>query len=537
MQDKFDDIAYSNLRSDADLGGVSRRDFLRHAVALGVSVSVAGSIWAGRAAAQAPTKGGTFRVGISDANTTDSLDPGKVNGQYSIQLQYASRSFLTEITPKNTLGPDAAESWETTPDGKTWRFKLYKSQTFHNGKAVTAKDVVASFNYHLSPESTSAAKSLLADVEDISADGDLVVVIKLKQANADLAFILSDYHLPICPADAGGNIDWASGIGSGPYKIERFRPGVATELSRHGGYHRVDQAFFEAVQMTAINDSSARQSGLMSGALDAINSINLKTLHLMKANPAIAIDEVAGGGHGGMPMNCNAAPFNNADVRIALKYAINRQEIVSKILSGHGIVANDQPVSPVMPYHADIAAKPYDPEKAKFHLKKAGMENLKVTLSTSTAAFDEAIDMATLYREHAAAAGIDLSVQREPADGYWSNVWLKKPFVVVNTGQRPTPDAVFSLFYKKGAAWNDTGWQNDRFQSLLTQAKGEVDDSKRAEMYAEMQRLCSDDGGTVIPFFANKVSARSTKVSHPKEISSAWDLDGGRAYQRWWFQA
>ena len=258
---------------------------------------------------------------------------------------------------------------------------------------------------------------------------------------------------------------------------------------------------------------------------------------MLEKHPKIAIDEVSGGTHNGMPMNCNKAPFDNPESRKALKYAINRQEIVDKILFGHGTVAADQPISPGMPYFADIEPRPYDPEKAKFLLDKAGLGGMEVTLSTGPAAGAGAVDMAVLYQQQAKAAGIDLQVAQKPADGYWSEVWLHDPFVMVNTGKRPTPDMMFSLFYKSGAAWNDTNWENARFQELLVQAKTELDDAKRGEMYAEMQRLCSEEGGTVIPFFSNIVTARSKNVVHGDSISSAWELDGGRAYQRWWFES
>ena len=136
----------------------------------------------------------------------------------------------------------------------------------------------------------------------------------------------------------------------------------------------------------------------------------------------------------------------------------------------------------------------------------------------------------------AAKAGIKLDVVREPNDGYWSNVWLKKPFAVASYGQRATPDMMFSTFYRDGAPWNTTQWHDDKFQSLLLAAKAELDDKKRAQMYAEMQQLCRDDGGTIVPFFFSLVDARSSKVKHGPKLGSDWQMEGGRAYQRWWFE-
>ena len=125
------------------------------------------------------------------------------------------------------------------------------------------------------------------------------------------------------------------------------------------------------------------------------------------------------------------------NVRLALKHAINRQELVDKILFGHGTVGNDQPIGPSYRfYDGDIPQTTYDPDKAKFYLKEAGLDSLEVTLSAADAAFPGAVDSAVLYQDEAAKAGINLTVNRVPNDGYWSDVWLKAPFCAVYWGGR-----------------------------------------------------------------------------------------------------
>ncbi|MFY9241370.1 MAG: peptide ABC transporter substrate-binding protein, partial [Roseovarius sp.] len=138
--------------------------------------------------------------------------------------------------------------------------------------------------------------------------------------------------------------------------------------------------------------------------------------------------------------------------------------------------------------------------------------------------------------EQAKAAGIDIKVVREPNDGYYSDVWLKKPWCMVQWGARPTPDVMYSLAYKDDAAWNESNWQNARFNELLLMAKAELDDAKRAEMYAEMGQIARDDGGTVIPYFPNFVYARRTNVKTGDSLAASWPMDGGRAASRWWFE-
>ena len=514
---------------------IDRRRFMEGALATGMTVSAASALWSNKVEAATPKNGGTYRVGMHDGNTTDRLDPGTTESVYMIQLNHAFRSYLTEITNENEIGPDAAESWEASADAATWTFKLYEGVEFHNGKPFTAEDAVASLNYHRNEESKSAAKALLEDVEDIKADGSHTVVIKMKSGNADLPYLLSDYHLVMMPSDGEGNVDWQSGIGTGPYKIDSHDPGVQSRLSRHENYHRT--TYFDAVSTTVVNDVSARQSALLTGEFDAISDVDLKTVRLLGRDRNIEIDEVPSGAHCTIPMFCDVAPFDNLDVRLALKYAIDRDEIVDKILLGHGTKGNDHPIGPTLPFHADLPQRDYDPDKAKFHLEKAGMTNLSVSLSSADFIFSGAVDMAVLFREHASRAGIDIDVVREPNDGYWSNVWLVKPFVVVQWGARPTPDVMFSLAYKDDAAWNESRWKNERFNMLLREAKAELDDVKRNDMYREMQLLCRDDGGTIVPFVRNRGSARRSNVQHVEQLAGNWELDGARSFQRWWFDS
>ena len=263
--------------------------------------------------------------------------------------------------------------------------------------------------------------------------------------------------------------------------------------------------------------------------------MDLKTAHLLKRRKGIKILEVSGNQHYTFTMRCDTAPFDNNDVRLALKYAIDREAIVKTVLKGHGALGNDHPISTANPYHASgLAQRAYDPDKAKFHLKKTGAEGLSVDLSAADSAFAGSVDAATIYKENAAKAGININVVREPNDGYWSNVWMKKGFCAVYWGGRPTADWMFSTAYAADAAWNDSFWKHDKFNKLLLEARAELDEAKRRAMYVEMQTIVSDEGGVLIPMFANYVMAHSDKVQHGK-VAANWSMDGFKAFERWWF--
>ena len=530
-----DDVVLRRIVNAGRNHQITRRSFMGHATAAGLSVTAATALWTNQVSAMTPTRGGTFRCGNHDANTTDMHDPGAYLSNYMVQLAHASRSYLTMINPDNTLGGDMADSWEASADAKTWTFSLNKDATFHDGRAFTAKDAVASINHHRGEESTSAAKSFVADFVDVRADGDHTLVIEVSQGFADLPWILTDYHIPMVPADADDNADWANGIGAGPYRLAEFEAGVGAQLVRHDGWHG-EGAYFDAIEMIALNDPNARQTSLVSGDLDAVSAIDLKTLSLLERQSGIEILNIPSGSTISLPMLVAVPPFDDVNVRLAMKYAINREELIEKILFGTGTIGNDFHISPVMPYWPDIEQRQYDPDKARFHLKEAGQEGLTMDISGADSIMSGSVDFVTLFAEQAKAAGINLQPIREPNDGYWSDVWLKKPFIFSKWGARPTPDMIFSLAYGSDSAWNETGFGSARFDELLGQSKAELDDTLRSEMYREMAMIQRDEGGGVIPMFTNFIYAHTDKIGHGDQMAASWEMDGARAYHRWWFK-
>ena len=534
MKYSKDALLMDRLANAAREGRISRRSFMHHSMAAGVTASAATGLWTSAASA-APQRGGTFRVGMHDGNSSDTHDPGQYVSRQQIYLAHQYRSYLTQIEPDGSLGPDLATSWSANDDASVWTFEINQNAMFHSGKPVTAADVIASLNHHRGDQSTSAAKSLLTSVTDIAADGDHTVVVTLESGIADLPWLMTDYHLAVCPANEDGTANWQSGDGSGPYKIDRGEWGVGWSLTRHDGWH-LEGAYFDALELLVLNDPNARQTALVTGDVDAVSLIDLKTSALLQRDPNIEIENVPSAAAITMPMFCDTAPFDNVDVRNALKLSIDRDEIIEKIAFGAATKGNDFHHSPAQPYWPDdIPQREYDPDQAKSLLKKAGAEGLSVSISTADSLFSGAVDMCVLYSEQAKAAGIDVKVVREPNDGYYSDVWLKKPFCAVSWGARPTPDVMYTLGYAADAAWNESRWQNERFNELLIKAKSELDNELRAEMYRDMAMLARDDGGTIIPMFNNFVYARRSNVMRGESLAASWELDGARAPSRWWF--
>jgi peptide/nickel transport system substrate-binding protein len=305
------------------------------------------------------------------------------------------------------------------------------------------------------------------------------VTFVLSGGNADFPFLMSDYHLAIRPA-AGEGIDVTSPVGAGAYTLKEFEPGVRASGEKFANFHDDTKGNFDSFQIVSIVDPAARQNALVTGEVDLIDRVDLKTAHLLQRNAGVEVESTTGTQHYTFPMRTDTAPFDDVNVRLALKYSVDREALLQTVLKGFGQLGNDTPIAPANRYHnTDMPQRAYDPEKAKFHLKEAGLTTLKVPLHAADAAFGGALDAAVLYREHAAKAGIDIEVVREPNDGYWSNVWMSKPWCACYWGGRPTEDWMFSTAYESGKPWNDTFWSNARFDELLVMARSELNEATR----------------------------------------------------------
>lgn len=516
-------------------GLIDRRDFIRGASALGLGLTAASMALPTKA--RAASKGGHMNVALAQGSTSDTLDPGLYENGFTILHSYTAQGKLTNIGSNGQLEGDLAASWEGSDGAKKWVFELRDSE-FHNGRKVTANDVIASLNHHRGEESTSAAKPILESVIDIVADGDKTVVVTLDSGNADFAFALTDYHMSIGMAGDDGKVDWRDhGSQSGPYKIKEFRPGEGAIYERAENHWNPDIGHLDSAETFVVLDPLARQSALLAGQVDVCERPDTRTVAKLADAENIDVEQSSGYRFHSYNMLMDVAPFDNPDVRLAFKYAINRQELVDKALSGYGVLGNDNPITPAYRYYADLPQRPYDPDKARFHLKKAGMEGVKVELSASSAAYASAVDAAQLYREQALKAGIDIKVVREPSDGYWSNVWMQKPFIACDWGGRPTEDQMLSVAFKSDAPWNDTRFKSERFDELLLAARSELDEAIRRDMYIEMQTMIHNDGGVIIPMLPSSLWAKHSKVQHDPEISAAWQMDGLQLISRWWIEA
>ncbi len=515
-----------------DFNSMNRRSFLASTAALGIGVAGAGIL--GRPArADAPKSGGTLRIGAGGGSTTDSVDPRTYTDSVNRMLGYQLMNGLIEIDDKQVPQPELLESWDVKPGAKEWVFNIRQGVTFHNGKSLTAEDIIYSLNLHRG-QSKSAMNGPLQIIEEIKKLDGGQIGITLHTGDADFIYTLGDYHLLVVP---DGFTDWTKPVGTGGYVFETYEPGVRAVTNRNKNYWKLGRAHVDRVELTVVNDAASRMNALITGQVDVINRVDKKAVDLLTSAPGIELVRAPGGWHPILAAAVDHAPLDNLDIRLALKYAIDREQVLKTLFNGYGTLGNDHPVPKGDPFfNTALAQRPYDPDKATFHFKKAGLAAPKIVLSASDASFNGAVDMALLYQATAAKAGVPIQVKKEPADGFWDNVWLKAPFATSYWSGRPAATQMISIAYKSDAAWNETHWRRDSFDKLLVSAQSETDPTKRKDYIWEMQRVLSDEGGAIIPVFSDYLDAHSSTVKGHTPHSN-FDMCNERIAEKVWLES
>jgi peptide/nickel transport system substrate-binding protein len=295
-----------------------------------VAAALPAGLLVNQAQAATPKRGGDLRIGFSQGSTTDSLDPAQTTSNFSTLLFYSYLDQLTEISSTGELVPLLAESWESSNGALEWTFALRKGIEFHSGKTLNADDVIVSIDRHRG-ESPSSLNTFANKIEEMKKDGDHRVHFRLTEAMADFPYILGAPQLGILPVN-DGKAD-ISGIGTGGYTMKEFDAGVRAKLERNPNYFREKLTHFDTAEVLVISDAASRQNALVTGEIHVIDRVDLKTIHLLEEDQSVNILDKTGSLFYTLPMKTDTAPFDNNDVRLALKYAIDREEILQKSAS------------------------------------------------------------------------------------------------------------------------------------------------------------------------------------------------------------
>ncbi|MGD2171804.1 MAG: ABC transporter substrate-binding protein [Gammaproteobacteria bacterium] len=479
-------------------GQVTRRDALKLAMVTGVSLTVAEQLLTdGKAVlAATPKKGGSLRFASNLHGPDDQLDPILLTSTIDYTRARATYNSLCQIGEGLVPNPDLAESFEPNSNATEWTFKIRKGVTFHDGKKLTADDVIYSMKRHQGEDSKSVIKSVLASISEWKKVGPYEVKAILSSPDADLPILMGLYQSKIVQSGTTG-----AGIGTGPFVMESFEPGVKSVHVRNNNYFR-DGPNLDGIEITAITDPVARVNALLAGDMQIISQVDPKAFRQIESSSTGKLLSVPAALQMGICCLKNTEPGSNDDFVLGMKYIQDRERIVKRVLKGKGQLGNDTPISPAhgADFCSELPQRPYDPDKAKYHFNKSGYKSAELFVAPVMSGIEDAC---LLAQANCAKIGFDLQLKRVPTDGYWGAVWMKEPVNVVSWNMRPTANSQLAIQFAPGAAWNDTYWDNPKMGELLEMARSETDPTRRHKLYCEMQTLVHEGSGMVIPAFSN----------------------------------
>lgn len=451
-------------------------------------------------------KGGRVRVAGATSSVADTIDPARqmaVIDYIRCNMFYDGLVRLDEHQrPQMAL----AETLDS-PDGRVWTAKLRKGVRFHDGKLLTPADVVYSLRRHKDPAVGSTARTFMAQFEAVEALGEDGLRITLTGPNADLPVILGMQQFKIIRDQTR---DFRTANGTGPFRCTEFTPGVRSISTRFEDYWRGPVRLGE-VELFAISDESARINALMSHDVDLIGEVNPRMARRLTES-GFNLLESKSGGYTDLVMRLDQRPGRSPSFVEGMKLLMDREAMRQVIFRGYATIGNDQPIPPTNPYfNPHLPQRRFDPDKAGFLFRKAGLAGSRIPLVVSSAALHSE-DMGMLVQDAAGKAGIAIDIQRRPPDGYWAHSWMKEPVGFGNINGRPTADIIFTQFYASNAAWNESGWHNARFDRMLIEARGSTDEDLRRSIYGEMQAMVHRESGVGIPLFLSVLDAYNPRI-------------------------
>jgi peptide/nickel transport system substrate-binding protein len=451
-------------------------------------------------------KGGDLLVGVSAGSAKDTLDAQMSINEPDIARQFELYDTLIGRDRNYQIVNLLAEEVTPSPDALSWTARLKQGLEFHNGKTVTADDVVFSFRRILDPKDLKAGAEFLQGLKPsgIKKLDDRTVQFNLEKPNAVFDSGLSYYQNSIIPI----GYDPKKPIGTGAFKFTSWRPGIDSDFARFDNYWG-EVANVDSVKTIEFNEETARVNALLSGDVHMISNLPGSQIKVVQADSGLRVLNAKSGGWIPFTMRVDIPPFNDVRVRQAMRLIVDRPQMLQLALSNEGWVGNDMyaPFDPA--YASDLPQRVQDLEQAKSLLQQAGQSDLRVELPTTTdyIGFPES---AQVISEQAKAAGVTISVKKLDSGTYWDG-YLKFPFAqdwwytrdyLLQTAAGTLPEAPY----------NETHWNDKEWLAIIREAFRTVDVDKRKELCHAAQVIEYERGGYIVWSFNNQVDACSTKV-------------------------
>ncbi len=500
------------------------------------------------AAAGTPTKGGILRVGtLGGAN--DLLDGQHIISKADIARIVTGWDSLLNFDPDynvvntdyNVVNTDSIAEEVETKAADLYVVRLKEGVVFHDGKDVTADDLIYSFNRMLDPELAlfgGVALRPILDSTGLTKIDERTMQIQLKQLVANFTEALCAYTCCIVPDGyARFEGDPATQIGTGPYKLQEFDIGVQSIHVRNENYWDPGKPYFDEVHIIDFADGDAMINALVADQIDCAGDIPSSAVDVLNGTDGYNVLNSEGGGWLTISMAVDQEPFTDVRVRQAMRLMVDRQAMVDEVLGGYGRVANDlfAPLDPV--YIGDeLPQREQDIAGAMALLAEAGQENLEIDLfaPNDTAGLPE---MVQAFSTMASEAGITVNAVVLDGGTYWGDEYLKRTFAVDYWGTRSFLSQVAASSLPT-AAFPDDHWppEGSTFVDDYNAALAEVDETKRKVITDKMQTELYEEGGLIIPFFQNQLDGYHERVQGLVERANTLNLDHyGRGYKNLYF--
>ncbi|HEX2587962.1 MAG TPA: ABC transporter substrate-binding protein [Gaiellales bacterium] len=503
--------------------GYTRREVVRGALGAGAAFSAApllaacgggsstpSSSGGGTGGAGSPKPGGDLRVGMLGGSSSDTLDAGRIVTEPDTIRAMALYSGLVRLSnDARSVEMDLAEEVTPSADAKEWTVRLRQGLTFHNGKPVTTDDVIFSLKRIVDPKSPGNGAAALAplDVNAIKAMDARTLRLPMKTPYASfLDQICNIFNFPIVPTD----YDPKNPVGTGPFKYQSFTPGQRSVFAKFPDYYLSGLPYLDSI--TIIDNfasDTAAFNALQGGELDVFSTAPLNLAKQIEGNSALTALVSLPGQWTPFTMRVDKAPFTDNNVRQAMRYIVDRQQLIDLSLDGLGAVGNDV-FSQWDPDYDTSLKRDQDLDKAKSLLKQAGQEGLTVELNTADFAVG-VLQAAQVFAEQAKGAGVTVKVNQVPVGTFYGPNYLQWTFAQDFWGYSPYLSQVAQGSLST-APFNETHWNDAQYVSLYNQANATTDDSKRKELVQEMQKIDFDQGGYIIAAYNKLLDITTSKV-------------------------
>jgi peptide/nickel transport system substrate-binding protein len=470
--------------------------------AAGAAISAFGI---GRARAAEPKKGGDIKVAILGGGSSDNIDGHKMINEVDYLRSKQLYDPLTNHSPDAKVVNVLAESMEPTKDAMKWTVKLKRDIVCHNGKTLTAKDVLWSYMRTADPKNPldNAAALSAVDFKNAKVIDDLTLELPMLSPFAVLPDVVTGIN--IIPE----GFDPAKPVGTGPFRFDSFTPGSQSVFKRHENYWDGAPYLDSLTVIDSFQDATAAFNALQSGEVHVFPDVPLVLLNQVTEGGAIKVLMSEPSKWTPFTMRVDQAPFDDPRVRQAFRLMVDRKQLAKIAFNGHAAVGNDL-YSNWSDYYAKDLLREQDIDKAKFLLKQAGKSDLTVELTTSDVAAG-VLQSAQVFARQAKAAGITVNVKQVTPDVYYGKDYLQWTFAQdywycnaffsqVFAGSLPT------------SSFNETHWADKDYINLFNDALRTTDDAKRHDIARQMQNIDFDHGGYIIATYNQTADLMAANV-------------------------